>query len=43
MVEVPVTIDYSHLPEHRKTKIRPFAGWWSLFRPLFFLRSGLKR
>ncbi len=42
VVEVPVTIDYSHLDADRKSKMRPFAGWWSLFRPLFLLRLGLK-
>ena len=43
VVEVPVTIDYSHLEDDRKSKMRPFAGWWSLFRPLLLLTSGLKR
>jgi dolichol-phosphate mannosyltransferase len=41
--EVPVTIDYSHLARDRKTKIRPFSGWWSLLRPLLFLATGIKK
>jgi dolichol-phosphate mannosyltransferase len=43
IVEVPVTIDYSHLGPGRKSKIRPGSGWWSLFRPLFLLVLGLRR
>jgi dolichol-phosphate mannosyltransferase len=43
VIEVPVTIDYSHLEDDRKSKMRPFAGWWSLFRPLFLLSAGIKR
>jgi dolichol-phosphate mannosyltransferase len=40
IVEVSVTIDYSHLAPGRKSKIRPGSGWWSLFRPLFLLALG---
>ena len=43
MVEVPVTIDYSHLEADRKTKIRAGSGWWSLFRPLFLLSLGIRK
>ena len=43
IVEVPVTIDYSHLEVDRKSKIRPGTGWWSLFRPLFLLSLGLRK
>jgi dolichol-phosphate mannosyltransferase len=43
IVEVPVTIDYSHLSPGRKSKMIPVLGWWSLFRPLLLLSSGLKR
>jgi len=43
MVEVPVTIDYSHLAPGRRSKMRPFAGWWSLARPLLLLAAGLRR
>jgi dolichol-phosphate mannosyltransferase len=43
IVEVPVTIDYSHLERGRKSKIRPGSGWWSLFRPLFLLSLRLRR
>lgn len=32
-VEVPVTIDYSHLEPGRKSKIVPILGWWSLLCP----------
>lgn len=42
IVEVPVTIDYSHLEPGRKSKIRPGVGWWSLFRPIFLLGLGLR-
>ncbi len=42
VIEVPVTIDYSHLEPDRKSKIKPFAGWWSIFRPFFLLKLGLK-
>lgn len=41
--EVPVTIEYSHLQPGRKSKIKPFSGWWSMIRPFVFLRLGLKR
>ncbi len=43
MVEVPVTIDYSHLAPGRRTKMRPFVGWWSLARPFVLLRLGFRR
>jgi dolichol-phosphate mannosyltransferase len=43
IVEVPITIDYSHLPSGRKTKMKPFTGWWSLLRPFLLLSSGIKR
>lgn len=43
IVEVPVTIDYSHLAANRKSKMRPITGWWSLFRPLLLLALRLKR
>jgi glycosyltransferase involved in cell wall biosynthesis len=43
IVEVPVTIDYSHLAPGRKSKMTPVSGWWSLFRPFLLLSSGLKR
>jgi len=42
IVEVPVTIDYSHLKVGRRSKMKPFSGWWSLFRPFFLLASGLR-
>jgi dolichol-phosphate mannosyltransferase len=43
VVEVPVTIDYSHLGPGRRSKMRPGSGWWSLFRPLFLLALGFRR
>lgn len=43
IVEVPVTIDYSGLASGRKSKMRPFSGWWSLFRPLLLLAAGIRR
>ena len=43
MVEVPVTIDYSHLAPGRKSKMRAFTGWWSLARPFLLLATGLRR
>jgi dolichol-phosphate mannosyltransferase len=42
IVEVPVTIDYSHLEAGRKSKMKPVAGWWSLLRPFFLLSLGIK-
>lgn len=41
--EVPVTIRYDHLERNRKTKIRPFLDWWSMARPLLYLRLGIKK
>jgi dolichol-phosphate mannosyltransferase len=43
IVEVPVTIDYSHLGKGRKSKMRPITGWWSLLRPFLLLATGIKR
>ncbi len=42
IVEVPVTIDYSHLKAGRASKMRPFSGWWSLLRPFLLLATGLR-
>jgi dolichol-phosphate mannosyltransferase len=41
--EVPVTIEYSHLEKGRKSKIRPFTGWWSMIRPFVYLALGLRK
>lgn len=41
--EVPVTIRYDHLEKNRKSKIKPIVGWWSMVRPLIFLKFGLKK
>jgi dolichol-phosphate mannosyltransferase len=43
MIEVPVTIEYGHLEKNRKSKIRPFTGWWSMMRPFVLLSLGLKK
>lgn len=43
IVEVPVTIDYSHLASGRKSKMRPIVGWWSMIRPFVYLATGVKR
>ncbi len=43
IVEVPVTIDYSHLPAGRASKMTPVVGWWSILRPLLLLGARLKR
>lgn len=40
--EVPVTIPYTHLAKGRKSKIRPFVGWWSMIRPFVYLRLGIR-
>ncbi|HEY7569615.1 MAG TPA: glycosyltransferase family 2 protein [Gemmatimonadaceae bacterium] len=42
VVEVPVTIDYSHLASGRKSKMRPIVGWWSMIRPFVLLTTGVK-
>jgi len=43
MLEVPVTIKYSHLQPKRLSKIRPISGWWSMARPFLFLFLGIKK
>lgn len=43
IIEVPVTIDYSHLDKNRRTKIVPVWGWWLMIRPFLFLTTGIKR
>jgi dolichol-phosphate mannosyltransferase len=42
IVEVPVTIDYSHLAVGRKSKMVPIVSWWSILRPLLLLSLGIK-
>jgi dolichol-phosphate mannosyltransferase len=39
--EVPVTIKYHS--DGSYTKMTPFKGWWSLFRPIVFLALGIRR
>jgi dolichol-phosphate mannosyltransferase len=41
--EVPVTMKYTHLAAGRKSKIKPFVGWWSMFRPFLLLTLRIKR
>lgn len=41
--EVPVTIPYTHLEKGRKSKIKPFTGWWSMVRPFVLLTLGIRR
>lgn len=43
MIEIPVTIRYSHLQKNRLSKIKPLVGWWSMARPFVFLFLGLKK
>jgi glycosyltransferase involved in cell wall biosynthesis len=43
IVEVPVVIPYSHLAKGRRSKIRPLTGWWSIVRPYFLLRMGIRK
>jgi dolichol-phosphate mannosyltransferase len=43
IVEIPVTIDYSHLAPRRRSKMVPFLSWWSILRPFLLLSTGLKR
>jgi dolichol-phosphate mannosyltransferase len=43
VIEVPVTIDYSHLAPGRKSKMIPLVGWWSILRPLLLLGLRLER
>lgn len=40
--EVPVTKIYPPAKEGY-TKMKPFSGWWSILRPLFFLAFGIKK
>lgn len=43
IIEVPVTVQYSHIPGHRNSKIKPITGWWSMIRPFVLLTLGIKR
>lgn len=44
IVEVPVTIQYTHLAKGGyRSYIRPITGWWSMMRPFVYLGTGLKR
>ncbi len=40
--EVPVTKIYPSKQEGY-TKMKPFSGWWSILRPLFYLGFGIKK
>jgi dolichol-phosphate mannosyltransferase len=39
--EVPITIKYHQ--DGSYTKMKPFKGWWSLARPIFYLTLGIRR
>jgi dolichol-phosphate mannosyltransferase len=42
--EAPVSIIYPPKADGLPyTKMRPFTGWWRIFRPVVYLRLGLKR
>lgn len=43
IVEVPVTIRYSHLTPGRLSKIRLHRQWWSIVRPFVLLPLGMRR
>ncbi len=40
--EVPITINYPSQKNVPYTKMRPLIGWWSITRPIIYLRFGLK-
>ncbi|MCX7785707.1 MAG: glycosyltransferase family 2 protein [candidate division WOR-3 bacterium] len=40
--EVPITINYPKQKNVPYTKMRPLIGWWSITRPIIYLRLGLK-
>ncbi|MBI2059046.1 MAG: glycosyltransferase family 2 protein [Nitrospirae bacterium] len=42
LTEAPVT-KYYHMGELSYTKMTPFRDWWSILRPLIFLRLGLRK
>ncbi|MCB9757739.1 MAG: glycosyltransferase family 2 protein [Candidatus Omnitrophica bacterium] len=42
VTEVPVTKIYPPKAEGY-TKMKPFSGWWSILRPLFYLGLGIKK
>ena len=42
VVEVPVSMVYPE-GDRNYSKIKPFAGWWSMVRPWIFLVLGLKK
>lgn len=41
--EVPVSVRYDHLPVGRKSKIPPITGWWSMLKPIIYLRFGIRK
>ncbi len=42
MKEIPISIRYNHLEPTRRSKIKPFSGWWSMARPFVFLFLRIK-
>lgn len=43
ILEVPVTVSYSHLKKGRYSKIAPISGWWCIIRPFVLLPLGIKK
>jgi dolichol-phosphate mannosyltransferase len=43
VVEVPVTIEYPKSDGIAYTKMRAITDWWRIFRPVLFLRLGLRQ
>lgn len=43
VVEVPVTMDYSHLARSRRSHIIPFLDWWRIIRPFILLSLRLRK
>ncbi len=43
ILQVPVTIPYTHIARGRKSKIRPIVDWWSMIRPFVLLTLRIRR
>ncbi len=43
ILQVPVTIPYSHIAKGRESKIRPWVDWWSMVRPFVLLGTKLRK
>lgn len=42
VVEVPVTMKYTHFENGKVSKIRPIIDWWSILRPYLLLSLGIR-